>query len=197
MGLHHALPDAEIIGVDIRPQLRYPFTFVQGDALEFDLNGFDFVWASPPCQAYTAYKRRQGHVKLAPELIEPMRAKLRAWGGEYVMENVRGAPLLAVVRLCGSAFYLDVRRHRYFETTFAVLAPHCCHSRQVPRFAPATNRTNLRKTVEIGVWRIPLALQQKAIGIDWMTGEELSQAIPPAYSKYLAQFIPLPAEHVA
>jgi len=197
MGLHHALPDAEIIGVDIRPQLRYPFTFVQGDALEFDLNGFDFVWASPPCQAYTAYKRRQGHVKLAPELIEPMRAKLRAWGGEYVMENVRGAPLLAVVRLCGSSFYLDVRRHRYFETTFAVLAPHCCHSRQVPRFAPATNRTNLRKTVEIGVWRIPLALQQKAIGIDWMTGEELSQAIPPAYSKYLAQFIPLPAEHVA
>ncbi len=190
MGLHRAFPDAEIVGVDIRPQPRYPFTFVLGDALEFDLTGFDFVWASWPCQAYTAYKRRPNHVYAAPELIEAGRAKLVGWGGPYVMENVRGAPLRAAVRLCGSSFNLDVQRHRYFETTFPVLAPPCHHSRQVPRFAPATNRTNFRKTVEIGVWRIPLAVQQRAMGVDWMTLQELSEAVPPAYALYLAQFIP-------
>lgn len=46
--------------------------------------------------------------------------------------------------------------------------------------------SNLRSTVEIGVWRIPLGVQQKAMGIDWMTVKELSQAIPPAYSHYIA-----------
>lgn len=30
----------------------------------------------------------------------------------------------------------------------------------------------------------------KAMGIDWMTGSELRQAIPPAYSRYVAQWIP-------
>ena len=55
------------------------------------------------------------------------------------------------------------------------------------RFPPATNRTNLRSTVEVGVWRIPLEVQRKAMGIDWMTTKELSQAIPPAYSEFIAR----------
>ena len=84
-------------------------------------------------------------------------------------------------------FDLDVRRHRLFETSFPVIAPECAHHKQTPRFPPATNRKNLRRTVEVGVWRIPLHVQQTAMGIEWMGLKELSQAIPPAYSQFIAE----------
>lgn len=103
------------------------------------------------------------------------------------MENVPGAPLRSPITLCGSMFGLDVRRHRHFETSYPLQQPRCLHQKQTPRFPPATNRTNLRSTVEVGVWRIPLDVQQRAMGIDWMPVEKLSQAIPPAYSEWLAQ----------
>jgi len=178
----------EVVGVDINPQPNYPFEFIQGDALEMDLSGFDLVWASPPCQAFTAYKRRPDHVAPRLNLIPETRARLKGAGVPYVIENVTGARehLVEPVQLCGSSFGLDVRRHRLFETSFPVLVPECAHEWQTPRFPPATNRKNLRSTVEIGVWRIPLDVQQEAMGIDWMTREELSQAIPPMYSKFLA-----------
>lgn len=187
MGLHRAWPDSEITGVDIAPQPRYPFTFVQADAMTFPLEGYDFIWASPPCQAFTAYKRRPGHVAPRPNLIPEVRAALRATGIPHAIENVPGAPLECPTLLCGSMFGLDVRRHRIFETSFPVLAPRCAHHRQEPRFPPATNRSNRRRTVEVGVWRIPLEVQHRAMGIDWMELEELSQAIPPAYSEYIAR----------
>lgn len=90
--------------------------------------------------------------------------------------------------LCGSMFGLEVRRHRIFETNWDVGAqPSCRHHMQQGDFPQATNRVNRRKTCEIGVWRIPLATQQKAMEIDWMELAELSEAIPPAYSEFLAQ----------
>ena len=184
MGLHRA--GFEVVGVDINPQPNYPFEFHQGDALEFDTEGFDLVWASPPCQAFTAYKRCK-NVKPALNLIPHTREKLRFEWCSYVIENVPGAPLENPVRLCGSSFHLDVRRHRLFETNFDLHPLECNHSWQTPRFLPASNRTNLRSTVEIGVWRIPLKIQQKAMGIDWMNLKELSQAIPPAYSEYIGR----------
>jgi DNA (cytosine-5)-methyltransferase 1 len=186
MGYHRAFPDAEIVGVDINPQPRYPFTFVQADAMTYPLDGFDFIHASPPCQAYTAY-RRKGHGvgDGYPDLIAATRKRLQAAGVPYVIENVPGAPLLHSHQLCGSSFGLDVRRHRLFECSFPLFVPRCRHDWQTPRFAPATNRTNLRSTVEVGVWRIPLHVQQAAMGIDWMTLTELAEAIPPAYAEHI------------
>lgn len=184
MGYHRA--GFDVYGVDIEPQPNYPFWFQRADALTFDLSGFDAIHASPPCQHWTAYNRRPYHVGEHQDLIGPTREALRATGLPYVIENIPGAPLRDPVQFCGSSLGLDVRRHRRFESNVELVGSPCVHELQTPRFPPATNRTNLRSTVEIGVWRIPLDTQQKAMGdVDWMTLKELSQAIPPAYTEHI------------
>jgi len=185
MGLHQA--GYEVVGVDIKPQPSYPFEFIQANALTADLSGFDFVWASPPCQKFTAYRRKghgvgDGYLDLIPDT-----RKLLCVAKAWVIENVPGAPLRDPIRLCGSSFGLNIRRHRIFETSHVLTPPPCNHAWQKPRYPAATNRAPMsRCTVEIGVWRIPLSTQQAAMGIDWMGIQELSQAVPPAYSEWIA-----------
>lgn len=194
MGYHRA--GFDVVGVDIKPQPHYPFPYVQADALEYlateQDDWYDAIHASPPCQAFTAYRRRRGVGESSPNLIPPTRSALQRSGKPYIIENVEGAKheLTGMMRLCGSSFGLDVQRHRLFETSAYFLSPPCNHSVWSPRFPGATDNPGLRRTVEIGVWRIPLKTQQEAIGIDWMSLDELSQAIPPAYTEYIgAQFI--------
>jgi DNA (cytosine-5)-methyltransferase 1 len=181
----------EVVGIDHKCQPRYCGDhFIQADALRppVRLEDFDLIWASPPCQAFTAYKRRPGHVAAHPNLIPQTRAILLASGAPYVIENIPGAPLELPFMLCGSSFGLNVRRHRLFETSRAIaLTPPCAHGWQRPRFQQATNRTTPRRTVEVGVYRIPLSVQRAAMGIDWMKLDELSEAIPPAYSEFIAR----------
>lgn len=190
MGLHRA--GYEVTGVNINPQPNYPFRFIQKDAfLWLETPGapevYDLIWASPPCQAFTAYKRRPGHVEPCADVIPLTREYLQAVKTPWIMENVEGSTLRNHCMLCGSMFGLDVRRHRLFETSFPVLTPQCSHELQRGSYPQATNRANRRKTVEVGVWRIPLDMQQRAMGVDWMTREELSQAVPPAYSEFLGE----------
>ena len=188
----------DVVGVDIEPQPHYPpfIEFVLTDVLACDpkwVGSFDLVWASPPCQSFTAYRRRPKHVRPALNLIPQTRSLLEQSRVEcYIIENIPGAKahLINPVQLCGSSFGLDVRRHRLFECCgFNPAAPPCNHAWQTPRFPPATNRRNLRCTVEVGVgvYRIPLQAQQRAMGIDWMQLGELSQAIPPAYAEHLGR----------
>ena len=197
MGYHRA--GFDVVGVDIKPQPNYPYEFHQADALEYlqelldHLYPFDAIHAihaSPPCQAFSAY-RRKGHGvgDGYPDLVSATRDLLVRSGLPFVIENVPNAPLRSPVILCGSSFDLDVRRHRWFESNVLIDEPPCQHEKQTPRFAPATNRTNLRSTVEVGVWRIPLDVQQRAMGIDWMAREELSQAIPPAYTEHIGGYL--------
>jgi DNA (cytosine-5)-methyltransferase 1 len=192
----------EVVGVDSKPQPRYPFEFIQADALETlrglteheERNGWhwhDAIHASPPCQAFTDYRRKGYGVGDGYEnLISGTRELLQASGLPYVIENVgKAGPYMEppIVTLCGSQFDLDVQRHRLFETSWPLADPEwpCRHKIWADdRYAGATNR-NGRRTVEIGVWRIPLDVQQKAMGIDWMTLEELSEAIPPAYTEFV------------
>ncbi len=190
----------EVVGIDKDDQPHYPFEFRRDDALEVladraFIAGFDAIHASFPCQGFSAYRRRGAGVGDGyPDLITPGRPLLEATGLPWVMENVEWSPVRPVVRLCGSSFGLDVRRHRWFETNVPMMSPPCAHGLQKPRFAHATNRANLRRTVEIGVWRIPLPVQQAAMGIDWMTLDELTEAIPPAYTEFIgAQLM----EHLA
>lgn len=190
MGYHRA--GFDVVGVDIAPQPNYPFEFHRGDALEYLAehgHEFDVIHASPPCQQFTAYGRsdtkgwRDNYLNFLPQTQEA----LGQFDVPWVIENVPGAPLRAPVQLCGSSFHLDVRRHRLFESNVALEVPPCDHSRQTPRFAPASNRKNLRSTVEVGVWRIPLEVQQQAMGIDWTTLRELSESIPPAYTEHIGR----------
>lgn len=185
MGYHRA--GFEVVGVDIAPQPHYPFEFHQADALSFSPDGFDAVHASPPCQAFTAY-RRAGLVGEHPDLIDAIRQKLTEWGGPWVIENVVGAPLVDPILICGSMFDppLDVQRHRLFETNWPCFPPtECRHDLWTPRFPPASNRTNLRRTVEIGVGRIPMEIQKWAMDVSWMSRKELTEAIPPAYTEWI------------
>ncbi len=187
----------DVVGVDNTPHPTYPYELIVADAMErlrdaSFLEQFDAIHASPPCQAFTAYRRRSGGVGEGyPDLIKRVRTVLWAnamlTGTPYVIENVRGAPLVNPIQLCGSSFGLDVRRHRLFESNIELIAPPCDHSWQKPRFPPATNRTNLRSTVEVGVWRIPLDVQQAAMGIDWMGLKDLTEAIPPAYTEHIGK----------
>lgn len=200
MGYHQA--GFEVIGVDIAPQPRYPFRFIQADALHLtpgplelvELNDIVCVHASPPCQPFTAYRRRdpdkvgEGYedlIERARELLITLKNSNSQL--EWVIENVGGAPLYQPIQLCGSSFGLDIRRHRYFESSVRIEGKPCDHEWQTPRFPPASNRTNLRRTVEVGVKRIPLEVQKRAMGIDWMQRRELSQAIPPAYTEWIGR----------
>lgn len=191
MGLHRAGFDVE--GVDIDSQPEYPFRFHRADVGELSDEFFrraSFIWASPPCQFRTSYARRPDHVKPSPNLIPLTRRLLEMSGKPYIIENIPGVrdELLEPVTLCGSMFKLDVKRHRLFECSFPVLQPECRHDLWTRRFKPATNRKNLRYTVEVGAWRHPLEVQQKAMGIDWMQDlTNLSNAIPPAYSEFLGK----------
>lgn len=193
MGLHRA--GFDVTGVDNRPQPNYPFTFILGDALQADLTGFDFVWASPPCQAYTRMTQgllaSQGRGREYPRLIEDVRAKLQSWGGLWIIENVPGAPLDNPAQLCGSAFGLLVQRHRIFESNVLLLDTPCEHGWQTFD-KPSLHRLQGRSRV-VGCYGNgrgkgdDKALWSRAMGIDWMTRKEMAQAIPPAYSEFLGR----------
>lgn len=180
-------------GVDIEDQPEYPYPLTgEMDVLSLSegwLRTFDLVWASPPCQFATAYKRRTGHVKEAVNLIPQTRELLIAAGVPYIIENVEGARehLRGPTTLCGSMFGLDVQRHRLFECSFPVAQAECRHDVWTPKYPGATNRKkNSRKTVEVGVYRIPLETQRRAMGVDRPVSlHKLSQMVPPAYAEWL------------
>ncbi len=117
----------DVTGVDIAPQPRYPYQFVQADAIAYALEhgaGFDFIHASPPCQHDSECQRIQGNTH--PDLIAPTRTALEATGLPWVIENVRGAApkLREPVMLCGPMFGLATYRHRFFETGSGFTLPN-------------------------------------------------------------------------
>ncbi len=188
MGLHQA--GFTVTGVDIVERPNYPFAFHRGDALDADLSGFDLVWASPPCQAHTALKHRTG--KEYECFIARTREKLQAWGGAYIIENVMGSPLENPLMLCGSSFGLGVRRHRLFESNMFLYHLECRHDLQ-PEPLDVTGTGSRRKGDRLdgkgGNSRKPMGLQEArdAMGMPWATRKEISQAIPPAFSRFLGE----------
>jgi DNA (cytosine-5)-methyltransferase 1 len=125
-----------VTAVDIDTQPHNPADrFIQADALGLStdfIRGFDFVWASPPCQAHSAM-RVLHNAKPHLDLIGPTRELLIAAGVPFAIENVVGAPLINPIVLCGTMFGLEtpcgaeLQRHRLVEASFPLLAPTCQH----------------------------------------------------------------------
>jgi DNA (cytosine-5)-methyltransferase 1 len=189
VGYHRA--GFDVVGVDINPQPNYPFEFHQGDALEFPLDGYDAIHASPPCQDWSLLQRNYGapehgtgHLLLAT--LERLRAQDRPW----VVENVVGAPMPSPIELCGASFGLgasglDLNRHRRFQVSFFMLAPPCQHrpGHTIGVYGNGTNNWHRQKLGR----NLTIAEQREAMGIDWMTRSELTQAIPPAYTHWIGE----------
>lgn len=186
-GTGYAKAGFEVVGVDLHPQPRYPFEFHQADAMTFDLSGFDAIHASPPCQAYTVLGGRED-LSHYPDLVDAVRERLHAAGVPWIIENVPGAPLREPITLCGAMFGLRSYRHRLFESSVQFVAPtHRKHAVRVNRRGENrrehwNNGGFITITGDVGVYCGP-----EAMGVDWMRGNELSQAIPPAYTEYLGR----------
>ena len=184
----------EIVGVGNRTQKHYPFTFVLADALEYVAehgHEFDAIHASPPCQDWSVLRRNygapaHGTANLLSVTLEVLPPCDRPW----IVENVVGAPLPSAVELCGASFGLgasglDLNRHRRFQASFGLLAPPCQHrrGRTIGVYGNGTNRWHREKLGRC----LRIAEMRAAMGIDWMTRSELSQAIPPAYTEFIGR----------
>lgn len=183
MGLSRA--GFQVVGWDIAPQKNYPFEFRQGDALDVDLSGFDFVWASPPCQRSSRMcSCRPGLSDTYPQLIPPVRDMLAKSGLPYVIENVQGAPLVNPIMLCGAMFGLETYRHRYFESNISLVWPehpeHTTPTSKAGHWKPGT-------FISVAGHCAPIEVAKKAMGIDWMNRNELAEAIPPAFSEFIGK----------
>lgn len=201
MGYHRA--GFDVVGVDIAPQPRYPFEFVQGDALEYAAangGGFDLISASPPCQIYSVTWPLAKGAHL--DLVSTTRDTLQAIGKPYVIENVPGSPLENALMLCGTMFpHLRVVRHRLFETVPLLWWPPapCNHWGVCSAAGRGKSRSNKKGYVPGSFDNFDFitvagndyikADGAKAMGIDWMIKKELSQAIPPPYSEWLGRQI--------
>jgi DNA (cytosine-5)-methyltransferase 1 len=193
MGYHRA--GFEIVGVDHKPQPRYPFDFVCEDALGWlrdCLNvdpstpwGFAAIHASPPCQAYTSLRHlaKREH----PDLVAETRELLISGGLPYVIENVVGSPLRDPLTLCGSSFGLPLRRHRLFESNVALFGPPCSHEQMPKVLKPWRGQSRAKGLTRfVEVYGHPnVRRASAAMEINWMQQAELAQAIPPAYTELI------------
>jgi DNA (cytosine-5)-methyltransferase 1 len=173
-----------VTGVDIRPQPRYRSdAFYQADALEFPLDGFDAVHASPPCHDHTPLSALVGKDDTG-WMLAATRDRLAASGLPYVIENVPGARMRRDLNLCGAMFGLRTYRHRWFELSWFVMQPghppHLVRTSTKKRRACWDAGLHVSVTGDVGVY-----VGSQAMGIDWMTGDELSQAIPPVYTAFI------------
>lgn len=211
-GATRGLLDAgcEVVAVDSSyPRLRRnPSRHrVLGDAFEAGRallagGGFDWVWASPPCQRYSrgnAANDTSGY----PDLIGPTRDMLLASGLPYVIENVEDARgyLRDPLMLCGTEFNLRavdedgevlwLRRHRLFESSLPMWGAGGCQHPSDLRCGGVYGgaRSDKREAREVrrgGYTPAGERVQSELLGVDWMTPVGRRLCIPPAYASFVA-----------
>jgi DNA (cytosine-5)-methyltransferase 1 len=211
-GYHRA--GFDVVGVDISPQPNYPCPMTQDDALlilerlidglpvrfwardgtacDLRLSDFSAIHASPPCQAHSDLQKQSK--RYYRDFVPEVRRLLKAIGLPYVIENVEGAPLVSPVMLCGTMFPgLRVLRHRLFETSWPLAQPaHTSshplvftHDKRKAHYGRLDQNTAFVQVT--GGGNCSVANKADAMGIDWMTGRELNEAIPPVYAEYVGR----------
>ncbi len=180
----------DVVGVDIDPQPRYPYTFRQGDAMTWPLDGFDAVHASPPCQDHSTLVSRSG-VHGTGWMLSATIARLQAWGGPYVVENVASADMPGSLTLCGTEFGLRsgdrwLKRHRRFTSNVFLFGAGGCHCSGRKIGGVYGNGGNGQMTRG---FRFDHQRAAEALGIGWMSVKGQSQSIPPAYTRFIGEQI--------
>jgi DNA (cytosine-5)-methyltransferase 1 len=202
----YAAAGFEVTGLDLRPQRNYPFTFIRASApwyLHYHRRlireTYDVIAASPPCQAHSkartirAYEPRE---RPHGDFLTPTRALLEDIGLPFVIENVPGAPMETDLMLCGSHFSLShngwgLRRHRLFEFGCGATAPaqpvcnHVLPPLYVYGHGADLGHQHRYKKSTVADWR-------GVMQIDWMTRDELAQAIPPSFTEYIGRHLERP-----
>lgn len=199
MGWH--LAGYDVTGVDKDPQPRYPFTFIQGDAVEYILahgHEYDLIAGSPPCQAQSLCQRIQGREH--PRLIGPTRKAMESTGRPWIIENVEEArdELRDPVMLCGASFGLHTYRHRLFEPGGGLTLAAPAHQPHVHRTVKMGRPLKTREDyLEEGLDRdgdwyhavgnfsnVPYV--KRDMGVEWMSRDGIRECIPPVYTRFLA-----------
>lgn len=190
MGYHRA--GFTVKGVDIDPQPNYPFEFVQTDCFEYladHYQEFDAIHASVPCQKYSVTGNMYDNSHY-PDLIAPMRNALIATGKPYIMENVPGSPMQNYIYLDGTMFpeTLRVIRMRYFEGNILLLQPP-----RGKKLGYTSGRGKSYSSFDDGYYITVAGHNFRfrdgcvAMDIDWMTRNELCEAIPPVFTEFLGR----------
>lgn len=189
MGYHHA--GFDVTGVDIEPQPRYPFTFVQGDALAYlekHWREFDAIHASPPCQAYSmSTKQFRAAGAKYPDLVAATRELLLKTDLPWSIENVPGSPLVEPVVLCGSMFGLQTYRHRLCESNVSI--PQPVHPQHIAPNAKMGRAPKPGEFIQVVGHFSGVPFAREAMEIPWLGQSELAQAIPPAYTRYIGGYL--------
>lgn len=198
-----------VSGIDIYPQAEYPFNFYCADVFNIEyelgrnpylfLKEFDFIWASPPCQAYSvASQPAKAKGKRYPDLIDKTRELLLKTERPFVLENVRQAPIRHDLVLDGTMFDLGVIRKRAFEI-HGLEVPLILGRKRVGTIMDGSYisvvgrgagsiRQSYRAYMDKNGLKTIRDAYQHAMKIDWITDlKMLAEAVPPAYAKYIGE----------
>lgn len=190
-------------GFDIKRQRRYcGDAFEQRDVLAIPADElrerFDFIHASPKCQRFTSMKHAPNakgdeHPNQIPDTLALLEATGRLWSLENVEDAAPWMP--GAITLCGTMFGLgaqgfELQRHRLFMANFPISPPGPCrHEKPVVGVYGGHARNRSAKHGGRGtrdVWEGGhVAACSEAMGMDWATLTEMSEAIPPAYTEWL------------
>lgn len=186
----------DVIGVDTKPQPQYPFPLLRRDGLavlqdDSILEEIDIIHASPPCQSESQLRflTKKAYV----DLLTPTLTLLHDLEDiPWVVENVETTGKMpGSVVLCGTHFNLGtngyvLKRHRRFSASFRLPDPGPCWCDGVKSGGVYGH---LAKTGILRGYVFGPNEARSAMGIDWMSRQGLAQAIPPDYTRWIAEQI--------
>ncbi len=191
VGYQRAGFDVTAVDIDSQPRHRGG-RFVQADAFVYLAehgHAFDFIAASPMCRDHTPLTSVAGTTGTGWQ-VAAIREALAESGKPYVIENVMAAPLRKdiSIMLCADNLGLRTVRHRRFEPGGGLVLAQPPHRPHRARTATKRRRERWEQgwhvsfTGDIGTYAGP-----EGLGIDWMNGNELVQAIPPAMTELVGR----------